>query len=86
MNDMTGSPRTQYFEIKVDGHLSDQRARSFEGLPVARLPNGETMISGEIKDQSELFGILIRIRDMGIPLLSVNIKPSKIFQSLGDSK
>lgn len=84
MNEMIN--QNQYFEIKIDGHLSDQRARDFEGLQVTLLSNGVSQISGEIKDQSELFGILIRIRDMGIPLLSVNYRPSKIIQTLGDSK
>jgi hypothetical protein len=85
MNEMTKLNQTQYFEIKVDGHLSEHRSRNFAGLMVAHLPNGETKISGEIKDQSQLFGILIRIRDMGIPLLSVNYMPSKIIQSNGGS-
>ena len=72
MNEMTNLNQTQYIEIKIEGHLSDQRTRSFEGLQVKYLSNGETLISGEIKDQSQLFGILILIRDMGIPLLAVN--------------
>jgi hypothetical protein len=84
MNEMKN--QNQYFEIKIDRHLSDQRARDFEGLQIALLPNGVSQISGEIKDQSELFGILIRIRDMGIPLLSVNYRPSKIIQTLGESQ
>jgi hypothetical protein len=86
MNEMTDLNQTHYFEIKIFGHFSDQRTRSFEGLQVTHLMNGETLISGEIKDQAQLFGILIRIRDMGMPLLSVNNKPSKIGQVIGDSK
>lgn len=78
--------QNQYIEIKIDGHLSDQRASNFEGLQIALLPNGVSQISGEIKDQSELFGILIRIRDIGVPLLSVNYRPSKIIQTLGESQ
>ena len=86
MNKMTDPNQTHYFEIKIDGHLSDQRTRSFEGLQVTYLTNGETLISGEIKDQSQLFGILIRIRDMGIQLMYVNYKRTKISASNGDSK
>jgi len=86
MNEMTASNQTHYFEIKIDGHLSDHRTRSFEGLQVTYLTNGETLISGEIKDQSQLFGILIRIRDMGIPLMYVNYKRTKFSASNGDSK
>lgn len=72
MNEMIAVDQTQYFEIKIDGHLSAQRSRLFEGLQVEQLASGETLICGELKDQAQLFGILILIRDIGIPLLSVN--------------
>jgi hypothetical protein len=71
----------KHCEIKIDGHLSDQRARSFEVLQITTLANGETLLSGEIKDQSQLFGILIRIRDIGAPLLSVNINNQQVINS-----
>jgi hypothetical protein len=76
MSEMTDKGQPKNLEILIDGHLSDQRARSFDGFRVTKLAGGETLISGEIKDQSQLFGILLRIRDIGIPLLSVNIKKS----------
>jgi hypothetical protein len=44
----------------------------FNDLQVDQLTNGKTLISGEFKDQAHLFGILILIRDMGIPLVAVN--------------
>jgi hypothetical protein len=82
MNEMIKVHQIQYFEIKIDGHLSDQRSKKFNDLQVDQLPNGKTLISGEFKDQAQLFGILILIRDMGIPLLAVNClgsssRPSK---------
>jgi hypothetical protein len=86
MNDRIDLNQTQYFEIKIGGHLSEQRSNSFEGFQVTQLASGETRISGEIKDQSQLFGILIRIRDMGIPLLSVNILKPNSSQTKGGSK
>lgn len=86
MNEMTYLNQTNYIEIRINGHLSDQRRRSFEGLKVTHFANGKTLISGEIKDQAQLFGILIRIRDMGIPLLSVNIIQPKNNQCKGDKK
>jgi hypothetical protein len=85
MNEMTDLNETKHFEIKIEGHLCERRARNFESFQVTQLPNGKTLIAGEIKDQSELFGVLIRIRDMGISLLSLNYKPSEIIQPLGDS-
>ena len=78
---MIGLEQPKHCEIKIDGHLSDQRARSFEGLQITTLANGETLLSGEIKDQSQLFGILLRIRDIGAPLLSVNIKNQQVINS-----
>lgn len=59
------------YEIKVNGHLDERRARSFAGMSITLLPNGQTQISGESMDQAALFGVLLRIRDMGIPLVSV---------------
>lgn len=62
----------QYYEIRVAGHLDDARATEFGSMCVTRLPDGETLVSGRIVDQAALFGCLIRIRDLGIPLISVN--------------
>jgi hypothetical protein len=65
------SKDTHHYEIEICGQLSGRRARMFEGWQVALTSDGHTTISGEEIDQSALFGILIRIRDLGIPLLSV---------------
>jgi hypothetical protein len=72
MNEMIKVNQIHYFEIKIGGHLSDQRSRMFTGFQVDQLTSGESLICGEFKDQAQLFGILILIRDMGIPLISVN--------------
>jgi len=72
MNDEANPNQAWLYEIRIEGHLTDPRANYFEGLQVTQLPNGESLISGQIEDQAALFGVLIRIRDMGIPLLSVN--------------
>jgi hypothetical protein len=48
--------------------------KAFEGLLITHNPNGETIITGPILDQAALYGLLNRLRDLGIPLLSVNIK------------
>ncbi|MGD2157110.1 MAG: hypothetical protein PVG14_10425 [Anaerolineales bacterium] len=61
----------QYYEIRIEGHPDETRTKEFQGLRVTSLPNGETLISGRIIDQAALFGILIRIRDMGIHLISL---------------
>jgi hypothetical protein len=61
----------QVFEIQVEGHLDAVRASEFGQMRLIRLPNGQTLISGQVVDQAALFGILLRIRDMGIKLVSV---------------
>jgi hypothetical protein len=72
MNDEKESNHSHLYEIRVVGHLAEERRADFQGLQIAPLPNGETLISGKIEDQAALFGVLIRIRDMGISLISIN--------------
>ncbi len=59
------------YRIEIQGQLSESRARAFSGLEVTLTPDGHTIISGQELDQSALFGVLLRIRDLGTPLLSV---------------
>jgi hypothetical protein len=72
----------RFYEIRVRGHLSDYRTREFDGMNVELQPNGETVISGPVVDQAALFGLLTRIRDLGMPLVSVNRtgNPQSFFQ------
>jgi hypothetical protein len=66
------------YQIRVCGHLSDKRAAWFDGLTIENRPNGEALITGPVADQAALHGLLIRIRDLGLPLLSVVcVEPSK---------
>lgn len=60
------------YEIKVEGHLDKSWADWFEGLTFTHENDGTTTISAENIDQATLHGLLKRIRDLGIPLLSVN--------------
>ena len=61
----------KYYEIRLKGHLDERRLHHFEGFEATLLPNGETLLAGQIIDQAALHGILARIRDMAIPLLEV---------------
>jgi hypothetical protein len=79
---MVNLTQSQYFEIKIAGSLSSYRSKMFDGLELSELNSGETLIRGMYIDQAHLYGILILIRDMGIPLLSLNLlelktKPEK---------
>ena len=61
----------QLYEIRVAGHLSANWAARFEGLSIRHEPEGETVLSGKL-DQAALHGVLVRIRDLGLNLISVN--------------
>ncbi len=61
----------QMFEIRVAGHLSENWATRFEGLSMRHEPEGETVLSGKL-DQAALHGIFMKIRDLGLYLISVN--------------
>ncbi|MBN8655637.1 MAG: hypothetical protein J0M11_07870 [Anaerolineae bacterium] len=60
------------FQIRIQGHLGQQWAGWFDGLTIALEEDGNTLLSGPVIDQSALHGILKKIRDLGMPLLSVN--------------
>lgn len=59
------------YEIRVQGQLDNHWSSWFEWLTLTPLENGETLIAGPIRDQAALHGILAKIRDLGLPLLSV---------------
>ena len=59
------------YEITVRGHLGPHRLQTFESLSVTLRASGETIIAARIADQAALYGLLIRIRDLGVSLLSV---------------
>jgi hypothetical protein len=63
--------KPQVYEIRFQGHLNRRRAQMFEGLEMVQGPEGETVLTGPVTDQAALHGILNRIRDLGVPLLSV---------------
>jgi hypothetical protein len=59
------------YEIRLTGHLDARWTDWFDGLAVTHDNDGSTVISGQVVDQAALHGLLQRIRDLGLPLLSV---------------
>lgn len=59
------------YEIRLQGHLDTRRATWFEGLTLTNESDGTTLIAGQIVDQAALHGVLQKIRDLALPLLSV---------------
>lgn len=60
------------YQFRIKGHLNQQWMNWFEGLIITLEEDGNTLLSGTVVDQSALHGILKKIRDLGMPLLSVN--------------
>jgi hypothetical protein len=59
------------YEIRVEGHLPDHWSQWFGGLAICKRQNGETILSGVLVDQAALFGVLSRIHDLNLILISV---------------
>ncbi|MAT97842.1 MAG: hypothetical protein CL608_11915 [Anaerolineaceae bacterium] len=68
---MNRSEETAVYKIHIQGHLDSHRTRHFEGMQITLLPEGITQLIGPVLDQSALYGLLSRIRDLGVPLLLV---------------
>ena len=68
---MIGRPSRQRFEIVVRGRLSSRYEGAFEGARV-EAHDGRTMLRADLVDQAQLYGLLNRLRDFGIELVSVN--------------
>jgi hypothetical protein len=68
----TGSqPEAGLYEIRLEGHLDNRWAAWFDGLTLTHESDGTTVIHGQVVDQSALHGLLQKVRDLGLPLVSV---------------
>ncbi len=68
---MPNGTESHYYEIRVQGHLERHWETWFDGMTLTDKPNGETLLIGAIRDQAALHGVIDRLRDLGLPLLSV---------------
>jgi hypothetical protein len=59
------------YEIRIEGHIGEGWSPWFEGMVIDHQENGETLMSGPIADQAALHGVLMRIRDLGLPLVAI---------------
>jgi len=60
------------YQIRIKGHLSEQWTNWFEGLTITLEEDGDTLLTGPVVDQAALFGLLKKVRDAGMPLVSIN--------------
>ena len=68
---MSGPERGTPYEIVVRGEIGNQFSVAFEGMRL-RHARGQTVLEGEVRDQAQLHGLIERIQDMGLELVSVN--------------
>lgn len=64
--------RPTVYQIRLKGHLDDQWADWFGGLTITLKEDGTTLLTGPVVDQSGLFGLLKKVRDLGLPLVSID--------------
>ena len=66
------------YEIRIKGHLDNRWSDWFEGLIITLEDNAETLLSGPVVDQAALHGLLRKVRDLGMPLISVKrVEPNQ---------
>ena len=70
-NSETGPSQSMVYQIRIKGHLDREWTDWFGGLTITLEDNGETLLTGPVVDQAALHGLLKRVRDLGMPLLSV---------------
>jgi hypothetical protein len=68
----TPTAKTEYYQIRLKGHLEARWMKWFDGMTITLDDNGDTLLSGPVVDQAVLHGLLKKVRDVGLPLLSVN--------------
>jgi hypothetical protein len=78
--------RPAHYELRVGGHLAEHWSAWFGNLRLIHADDGTTTLSGPVTDQAELHGLLARIRDLGVPLLSVNTSDGPVLRHPADRR
>src|SRR5690348_286657 len=66
---------TRYYQITVQEYLDDDWSAHFDGLTITHVPDGATTLAGPVRDQTALYGLLAKLRDLGLTLLAVEAGP-----------
>ena len=65
----------QQAEIRIEGHLDEKWAEWFEGFDFTYTEMNDTLLTGCVSDQSALYGLIAKLRDLGVKLITVNFDP-----------
>jgi hypothetical protein len=74
------------YQIRIKGHLGREWTDWFAGLTVTLEDNGDTLLVGPVVDQSALHGLLKKVRDLGMPLISVNRELGETYQNRSEKE
>jgi hypothetical protein len=66
----TGPSQPVIYQIRIRGHLGRQWTDWFEGMAITLADNGDSLLTGQVVDQAALHGLLKKVRDLGLPLVS----------------
>ena len=72
LNPKTDPSQPVVYQIRIKGHLGREWTDWFEGLTITLEDNGDTLLTGSVIDQPALHGLLKKVRDLGLPLVSVS--------------
>ena len=72
LNPKTNPGQPMLYQIRIKGHLGSQWTDWFDGLTITLEENGDTLLTGPVIDQAALHGLLKKVRDLGLPLVSVS--------------
>ena len=79
-------PDVTAYELRVQGHLDQHWSAWFDGFTITHQDDGTTVLRGRVRDQSELHGMLVKVRDLGTALISVTPMGSTAASEVEDAK